>query len=313
MLKIGDFARKNNVTVRALHHYEEIGLLEPVKTDNFSGYRYYEESQTKELRIVNILKELGFSLSEIKQLLKVSIEKDQLIRRLNEKYTQARIDLNRTQLRSFGIEQLMQVVEAMPSGKKVNLKEMSDMNISNMIENNPEKVFMRNYDEILKKAKEENRNITTMVMDIDRFKSVNDNYGHRVGDAVLDAIFREVINNFTKNPYPDKKGIFWGNTSILERKGGDECTIRAEIEPEDGIILANKICRAISEIDFSYVGIKEPVTVSIGVANLDSNPVNDDEFSHLAESAMYLAKHNGSNRVEIYTGDIKEKLNSNPV
>ncbi|MCK5758585.1 MAG: MerR family DNA-binding transcriptional regulator [Clostridiales bacterium] len=52
MLKIGDFARKNNVTVRALHHYEEIGLLEPAKTDKFTGYRYYEESQTKEFRIL---------------------------------------------------------------------------------------------------------------------------------------------------------------------------------------------------------------------------------------------------------------------
>ena len=77
--------------------------------------------------------------------------------------------------------------------------------------------------------------------------------------------------------------------------------------------MRNKICRAISDIDYSYVGIKESITVSIGVANLDSNPENADEFNHLAESAMYLAKHNGSNRVEIYTGDIKEKLNSNPV
>ncbi len=77
--------------------------------------------------------------------------------------------------------------------------------------------------------------------------------------------------------------------------------------------MRNKICRAISEIDFSYVGIKESITVSIGVANLDSNPENADEFNHLAESAMYLAKHNGSNQVEVYTGDIKEKLNSNPV
>ena len=313
MLKIGDFARKNNVTVRALHHYEEIGLLEPAKTDKFSGYRYYDELQSKDLKIIGILKELGFSLSEIIQLLRVSVEKNQLILRLNEKYTQARIDLNRTQLRSLGIEKLMKNVEAMPSGKKVNLKEMSDMNISNMTGNNSQEGFMEKWDVILKKAKEENRNITIMVMDIDRFKSVNDNYGRRVGDAVLDAIFRETINNFTKNPHKDKKGIFWGNTSTLERRGGDECTIRVEIEPEDGIVLANKICKAIREIDFSYVGVKESITVSIGVANLDSNPTNDEEFSHLAESAMYLAKHNGSNRIEVYTGDIKEKLNSNPV
>ncbi len=297
MLKIGEFARKNNVTVRALHHYEEIGLLDPAKTDKFTGYRYYDETMGKDIRIINILKELGFSLSEIAELLHIDIDKQHLILRLNEKFTQARIDLNKAQSRSLGIEQLMQAVEAIPGGKKINLKEISDMNINNMIENDQDKVFMKNLDTILEKAKEENRNITIMVMDIDRFKSVNDKYGHKVGDAVMDAIFRETINNFPKNPHPDKKGIFWGNTSTLERRGGDECTIRVEIAPDDGMVLAQKICRAISEIDFSYVGVKEPVTVSIGVANMDSNPVSDDEFTHLAESAMYLAKHNGSNRV----------------
>ena len=67
---------------------------------------------------------------------------------------------------------------------------------------------------------------------------------------------------------------------------------------------------AISEIDFGYLGIKESITVSIGVANLDSNPLNGEEFTHLAESALYLAKHNGRNRVEVFTEDIKEKLNT---
>lgn len=308
MLRIGEFARKNNVTVRALHHYEEIGLLDPAKIDKFTGYRYYEEYQTKDIRIINILKELGFSLSEISELMHIEVGKDHLILMLNEKYTQARIDLDKAQSRSLGIERLMNSVKAIPGDKKVKIKEISEMNINDMTSSmSPEVVFMENYERILRKAKEVKGNITTMVIDIDEFKSINDSHGYKVGDAVLDAIQRRIIEEL-----PGGSGLLWGKTSVLERKGGDEFIVRVDIRNEDGIELANKICRAIGENNFNYLGIKKPVTLSIGVANMDSNPKNAAEFTHLAESAMYLAKHNGRNRVEVYTGDIKEKLGAAP-
>lgn len=308
MLRIGEFARKNNVTVRALHHYEEIGLLDPAKIDQFTGYRYYKESQNKDIRIINILKELGFSLSEIIELIHIEIEKESLILKLNEKYTQARIDLDNAQSRSLGIEKLMQAVKEMPGREKVNIKEMSEMNINDMTKNmKPEVVFMENYERILRNAKEKGLNITTMVIDIDEFKSINDSYGHQTGDAVLDAIQREIISKL-----PGGSGMLWGKTSILERKGGDEYIIRVDIGNGEGIELANKICRAISAIDFNFIGIKKSITISVGLANLDSNPKDAAEFTHLAESALYLAKHNGRNRVEVFTEDIKEKLNTIP-
>jgi diguanylate cyclase (GGDEF)-like protein len=308
MLKIGEFARKNNVTVRALHHYEEIGLLEPAKIDKFTGYRYYDESQDRDLVIINMLKSLGFSLSEIANLMKLSVEKERLVKRLNEKYTQARIDLDRAQFRSLGIENLMEVVQKLPDGNKVSIKEINDMVLfDGKMAIDHGKGFDWGFDEILDECLKSGRNITTMVLDIDRFKSINDKYGRKIGDAVLDAIFRGVVNVL-----PGGEGIIRGYKSNLERIGGDEFIIRVDMKKEKSLALAEKIRKSIHDMDFSYLGISEDITVTLGVAYMDSNPKNAEEFTHLAQSALYLAKHNGRNRVEVFTEDLNEKLNSVP-
>ena len=65
MLKIGDFARLSQVSVVALRHYDEIGLLRPVKVDPFTGYRYYSTDQLPRLNRILALKDLGFSLEQI--------------------------------------------------------------------------------------------------------------------------------------------------------------------------------------------------------------------------------------------------------
>lgn len=65
MFKIGDFARINKVSVKTLRHYDEIGILQPDKTNINSGYRYYSAEQMVRLNQILAFKEAGFSLSEI--------------------------------------------------------------------------------------------------------------------------------------------------------------------------------------------------------------------------------------------------------
>jgi len=67
-LKIGEFSRLCRVTVRALRHYEEIGLLVPEIVDSYTGYRYYGVAQLQKMQSILQLKELGFSLEEIRDL-----------------------------------------------------------------------------------------------------------------------------------------------------------------------------------------------------------------------------------------------------
>ena len=68
LLKIGEFSRLMQVTVKTLRHYEQKGLLMPSEVDTWTGYRYYSVDQMQRLHSIRDLKALGFSLEEIKEL-----------------------------------------------------------------------------------------------------------------------------------------------------------------------------------------------------------------------------------------------------
>lgn len=69
MLRIGDFARLGRVTVKTLRHYDEEGLLHPAEVDGSTGYRFYAADQLITLSRILQLKDLGFSLDEIRALI----------------------------------------------------------------------------------------------------------------------------------------------------------------------------------------------------------------------------------------------------
>lgn len=69
MLKIGDFSRLAQVSIRALRLYDEIGLLKPARIDRFTDYRYYDPSQLPRLHRILALKDLGLTLDQIKALI----------------------------------------------------------------------------------------------------------------------------------------------------------------------------------------------------------------------------------------------------
>lgn len=69
MFKIGDFSKLNKVSIKALRHYDELGLLKPVKVDDSTGYRYYSAAQLPKLNKILALKDLGFSLNKITEII----------------------------------------------------------------------------------------------------------------------------------------------------------------------------------------------------------------------------------------------------
>ena len=69
MIRIGDFSKLSRVPVKTLRYYDEVGLFQPVEVDPVTGYRLYEYSQLSDLNRILALKDLGFSLAEIAQLL----------------------------------------------------------------------------------------------------------------------------------------------------------------------------------------------------------------------------------------------------
>ena len=68
-MKIGEFAKRCHTQISVLRHYDKKKLLSPVYTDNFTGYRYYSESQITVFSYIRELKEAGFTLDEIKTIL----------------------------------------------------------------------------------------------------------------------------------------------------------------------------------------------------------------------------------------------------
>lgn len=82
MLSSGQMSKICGVSVKTLRHYDKIGLLKPERTDAFTGYRYYEESQIGSMLLIGRLKRYGFSLTEIQSLLALT-DHQQLLKQLS--------------------------------------------------------------------------------------------------------------------------------------------------------------------------------------------------------------------------------------
>ena len=111
MFKIGDFARIGLVTVRTLHHYEELGLLAPVRIDPQTGYRYYGLEQLPRLNRILALKDLGLSLDEIGLLLKQTLTAQELRAILRVKQAELAAQVAETQARLARVEVRLKLIE----------------------------------------------------------------------------------------------------------------------------------------------------------------------------------------------------------
>ncbi len=128
MIRIGDFARLGQISIVTLRHYDDIGLLKPVKVDNFTGYRYYSVAQLPRLNRILALKDLGFTLEQIEQVLNGGLTLDQLRGMLTLKHAeleqrladeQARLSRIAARLRQIELEDSMSaydvVLKTVPS------------------------------------------------------------------------------------------------------------------------------------------------------------------------------------------------------
>jgi DNA-binding transcriptional MerR regulator/effector-binding domain-containing protein len=100
MLRIGEFARRGRVSVKALRHYEAIGLLRPAYVDAATGYRSYETEQLDDLHRLMVLRALGLSLERIRQVLQDDPSPERMRRLLDERRAAVarRIDAEQAQL-----------------------------------------------------------------------------------------------------------------------------------------------------------------------------------------------------------------------
>lgn len=133
-----------------------------------------------------------------------------------------------------------------------------------------------------------------MMVDVDHFKEVNDRYGHLVGDRVLCSVV-EVLRQRVRAQ------------DLVGRYGGEEFMV---LLPDTGLLgaeqLARELCKAVEDVHCPIDGMPGPglaVTVSIGVFGGRLEPADSwDMLIAAADRALYQAKKNGRNRVEVATG-----------
>lgn len=111
MIRIGDFARIGQVSIATLRHYDEINLLKPIAVDSFTSYRYYSVSQLPRLNRILALKDLGFSLDQIEQVLN-GLSVEQLRGMLKMKQAEFQQQIADEQARLARIEARLRQIES---------------------------------------------------------------------------------------------------------------------------------------------------------------------------------------------------------
>lgn len=129
-----------------------------------------------------------------------------------------------------------------------------------------------------------------IMIDIDHFKLVNDSYGHDIGDQVLREI--AAIFNTTARSY-----------DMVSRIGGEEfLVICARSTLSESKQLAERLRRAIHDLRITIEDNTIQITISLGVASWNENMSTGEDMTKAADRALYQAKKNGRNRVEIEKG-----------
>jgi diguanylate cyclase (GGDEF)-like protein len=153
-------------------------------------------------------------------------------------------------------------------------------------------LFNDRLDMAMARAKRGRKKIAVMMLDLDKFKSINDKFGHEAGDKLLKSVAGRLEDALRKS-------------DTIARMGGDEFII---IVPEmdrtgDVTVVVNKII-ALFHTPFECNGIKLPSSTSIGVAMYPEDGDNGELLMRCADIAMYNAKAHGGNNFCFYSPEI---------
>lgn len=132
--------------------------------------------------------------------------------------------------------------------------------------------------------------LSLLMIDVDHFKNINDVYGHQLGDVVLAGIARVIVVNTRE-------------LDTVSRYGGEEfAVILPQTDIEKAKIVAEKLRQKIEEKRFHEQLKPKEVTISVGVATASSEMKTMKDFITASDSALYMAKEQGRNKVVISEG-----------
>ena len=134
-------------------------------------------------------------------------------------------------------------------------------------------------------------NLSLVILDIDHFKSINDRYGHIIGDCVLKSVAASIQ-------------VCMRSTDQLFRYGGEEFVVlMRDTDAKGACLLAERIRKAVENLHCHCSGADIPATISAGVSTLRETDTALSLFDQ-ADQAMYLAKDLGRNQVRCASKDL---------
>lgn len=134
-----------------------------------------------------------------------------------------------------------------------------------------------------------------VMLDIDHFKKINDQYGHQTGDIVIQRVAHILSQSLRETDYAG-------------RYGGEEfAVVLANTDGNDAIGFTERLRKKIAAQEFSIEGGSFSVTISLGICNLTDSIKNSVTWILYADKALYRAKLNGRNRSVIYRETTIEK------
>ena len=133
--------------------------------------------------------------------------------------------------------------------------------------------------------------LAILMADLDHFKEVNDRFGHPGGDAVLNGVSQLLIGELRA-------------TDVAGRYGGEELIVLLPQNSIEGAeVMAERWRQRVEATGFGiHDGREASVTVSGGIAGFEESFETPDDLVSAADSALYLAKQKGRNRIEVYRG-----------
>jgi len=157
--------------------------------------------------------------------------------------------------------------------------------------------FMVKLQEEIHRAERYGKRLSVIMADLDRFKKINDTYGHDAGDRALKTISQFLQKNIR-------------DVDAIARYGGEEFVMLIpDADKEAAYCLAQRLREELAKVKFEDL---PPITISLGIATFPSDSTDIEELIKKADAAMYEAKQKGRNRVVKYSTAIQLIRDNDP-
>ncbi|MCP3940869.1 MAG: GGDEF domain-containing protein [Desulfobacteraceae bacterium] len=249
-----------------------------------SGFETLLSSEMTDLQttsnVTSSLDDLKIQITERLTSIETALKKKQL----KDKAIQAVAEKNRHIFKSGFAKLKQELNEATQYSEKLEEK----LNLDQLTGSFNRRAYDKKIEDEMERFLRYGTIFSLLVIDADKFKNINDRYGHAIGDKCLQEIIKRSIPLLRKN-------------DMLARYGGEEfVVVMPETDAAGAKEAAEKIRQTIEKIEFLYKNETVKVTVSVGGTQVQEGDANHLQVFERADIAVYKAKENGRNQVLVH-------------